>query len=235
MIFILHGQDQEASYSRLQQIYEDFPKYHKVKLAKNDSEEAFYLAVFTQEIIVTQKIIICENFLSDKKVKFKTVNAIPKDVTVIFWEHKQLPPAALKEFQKIASIENFSLSQIFRFLDSISPNARTSLEYLQSFKLRLERNLIWQLANRLFLLILAKNKVTYEMANKLAGRKLLNWQWEKITRQAQMFDFKTLYATYRGVLKLDFMLKTGATNLNENSLVSLLLIKYLNIQISANR
>ncbi|EKD57679.1 MAG: hypothetical protein ACD_57C00190G0001 [uncultured bacterium] len=227
MIFILHGQDREASYNRLLQIFKNYPKYHKVKLTKNDRQEAFYLAVFAQDLIEKEKIVSCENFLSDKKVKFATVKTIPREITVIFWEHKQLAPAQVGQFQKIATVENFSLSQIFRFLDSISPNAHISLEHLHSSKLGSEQNLIWQLTNRLFLLILAKNKANYETASKLASSKLLNWQWQKVITQAQKFDLKTLYAIYHGAIKLDFMLKTGAANLDKNSLVSLLLIKYL--------
>ena len=229
MIFILHGQDREASYSRLVQIWQNYPRYHKVKLTKNDSQETFYLAVFAKDLTLDQKIVICENFLSDKKVNLVIVKSIPREITVIFWEHKQLVSAQVREYQKIANVENFSLSQIYRFLDTISPNARTSLHYLQTYKLGASENLIWQLANRLFLLILAKNKADYITASKLASSKLLTWQWEKIIRQAGMFDIKTLYAIYKGIIKLDLMLKTGTTNLGSNNLVSLLLLKYLNI------
>ena len=229
MIVVLHGKDLEASYNRLLKILQKYPEHHKIKLTHDDNQESFYLATFGKELIDRQKIIICENYLSDNKIKHTILKTTPQDIALIFWEHKQLSAALVKEIQKVATVENFSLSQIFWFLDSISPKSHRSLEHLHSFNLGPDQNLIWQLANRLLLLILAREGASYELASKFTGRNLFNWQWNKITSQSKMFDLATLYAIYKGIVKIDFMLKTGITNLKENTLVSLLIIKYLSI------
>ncbi|MBI2327458.1 hypothetical protein HYU92_04005 [Candidatus Curtissbacteria bacterium] len=227
MLYVLHGEDTNSAYQRLTQILAGFPRHQKIKLTEKNSEEDFYLSVFSQDLISAEKIIICENLISGKKIKTDVFAKITSDQTVIFWEHSQVPASLLVKLKKYASIENFKPQpQIFRFLDSLSNDAKKALEQL-SFLGSKETNLIYHLTSRILLLILAKLSFNLEISRKVSGKNIADWQWEKYRLQAQRFNLKTLINLYNGALKIDSLIKTGATNLNGQTLISVLLLKYL--------
>jgi len=189
MIYVLHGKDTESSYNRLSQILDTFQNLPKLKLTEKEQLEDFYLAVFSKDLINSQKIVICENYLHDKKIKGHVLAEIPKNKIVIFWEQNQLAPAEIAKIKKDCGhlslrIETFKPQpQIFWFLDSISPNLEKTLELLSRLPEK-NTNLIFQFENRMLFLILARLKVKMETAGKIAGLNVLDWQWTKIKRQS---------------------------------------------------
>jgi len=228
MIFILHGKDTAASYHRLTQVASSYPNFQRTKFNKENSFEDLTLGVFSQDLINTQKLIICENFLHDQKVKTQFLRKIPTDRVIIFWEHAQLTKNSLEKFKTYAKIENFKpKAKIFWFLDSISQRPEKSLAIFNSLDLDEKRNLIWQLAGRILLLILVKLDASLDKVRKITGKNFEDWQWKIITRQAESFNIKTLLLFYRATLKVDFMIKTGATDLSETTLLPLTILKYL--------
>lgn len=227
MIYILHGEDTSSAYQRLTQILVNFPKHQKIKLTDKNSQEDFYLAVFSQDLISDEKVIICENLISSKKIKVDILAKIASNDTVIFWEHSQIPPPTLVKLKKYASIENFKPQpQIFRALDSLSSDAKRSISAISLLDSK-EANLIYHLASRTLLLILAKLNFNLESSRKVTRKNIADWQWAKYQVQAQQFNLKTLMNLFSGVLKIDSLLKTGATNLNDKTLISVLLLKHL--------
>ena len=177
-----------------------------------------------------------QNYLHDKKIKGHVLAEIPKNKIVIFWEQNQLAPAEIAKIKKDCGhlslrIETFKPQpQIFWFLDSISPNLEKTLELLSRLPEK-NTNLIFQFENRMLFLILARLKVKMETAGKIAGLNVLDWQWTKIKRQAMLLNLETLFALYDGILKIDNMTKSGASDLKENTLITVLLLKYLSPRV----
>ena len=228
MIFVLHGNDIDASYERLSKILLGYLNFQKIRLTHKESTDAFYLAVFSEDLTGAPKIVICENYLSGKKVNHKILMAIPKETEVIFWEDQQIDSDLIKKLPQHTRVELFKpKAKIFWFLDSISNKSKFTLEKFWGLNFASEDKVIWQLANRILLLMLAKKGANLETASKIIGKNLNDWQWRKIIVQSKQFTFETLYEIYNAILKLDLMIKNGSTNLHENTLISLLLFKYL--------
>ena len=231
MIYILHGDDIKASYTRLSNLMNLYSKYQKVNLSADKTTlEEFHLALFSNDLFEDKKLIICENFFKNKLITQVDLKGISKDKIVIFWEKSQLTNSYQAKISSTAKVEGFKLQPIiFHFLDSLAPKSKKPLDILSRHKLAEDENssLIWHLANRLLLLILSKRGVNYQLARQLSSQNFYDWQWSKIVTQAKQFNLKTLYKLYSGALKIDSMIKTGATDIKKSTLVSLLLVKYL--------
>lgn len=228
MIFVLHGNDIDASYERLSKILLGYLNFQKIRLTQKESSDAFYLAVFSEDLVSTKKIVICENYLSGKKVDHKILKIIPKETEVIFWEDQQIDSDLIKKLPQHTRVELFKpKAKIFWFLDSVTNRSRFTLEKFWGLNFTSEDKVIWQLANRILLLMLAKKGADLQTASKIIGRNLSDWQWQKILNQSKQFTFEKLYAIYNAILKLDYMIKNGSTSLDENTLITLLLFKYL--------
>ena len=231
MIYILHGDDTKAAYQRSLLIVKNYPQHTPIKLeaGKNNLEE-FSMALFGQDLLSPQKIIIAENFLTKKMLSTGIIRTIPKEKIVILWEKSTLKPQDTQKLSSVAKIETFKIPPtLFHFLDSLSTSPRLSLNLLHKNGLGKsdESSLIWNLTNRIVLLILAKLNAQRDLASAISNQNLQDWQWQKITSQAKMFDLETLQMFLQGALKVDFLIKTGSTNIPKDTLISLLLLKYL--------
>lgn len=227
MIYILHGDNILASYSQLQNILKNYQDFEKVRLsADKNSQEDYYLSVFTKDILNQKKVIILENFLSAKKVNFGQIYKIPKDVPVFFWEKSAINSGSFKKNEHLV-IEEFKLvPALFYFLDSIADPAK-SINYLNKLDNSSQAGLIWHLTARILLLILVKLNASRDLASRLVGRQVADWQWKKLSAQARIMSLRTLFKLYAALLKLDLMIKTGTSNLDQNTLIPLLLLRYL--------
>ena len=224
MIHVLHGEDQEASYRRLTSLLKTFPNYKKIQLLPQNSTD-FNISVISQDLFEERKIIICENFLKEKKIKPQTLKDVPASLPVIFWEKSQLRADTVKKLPPKTIVEIFKPPPIlYNFLDTLEPGSRNAMRILPKLE---SYGLLWNFSNRILLLILAKDNLNRKETSKIAGRELFDWQWDKIQRQAQKFPPETLYSLFSGSLKIDYMIKTGATQMQENFLLSMLLSKYL--------
>lgn len=228
MIYILHGDNILASYSQLQNILKNYQDFEKVRLsADKNSQEDYYLSVFTEDILNQKKVIILENFLSAKKINFGQIGKIPKDVPVLFWEKSAINTGSFKKSPHLAIEEFKPVPALFYFLDSISDDPAKSINYLNKLDNSSQAGLIWHLTGRILLLILVKLNISKELASRLVGRQVADWQWQKLSVQARIMSLTTLFRLYDALLKLDFMIKTGTSNLDENTLIPFLLLKYL--------
>lgn len=227
MILVLHGDDEASSYQRLSQIQEKYKGWLKIRLAKNTTVEKLTEAVLTQDLTGTQKITIAEDFLSPlKKLPNEFLKNIPKDTVVIFWERTTLSQAKVTGLKKLAQLELFKQkTPLFTFLDSLAPKSKVTFSYLAGLKDT--QALTWHLQNRILLLTLSKLNITQEDAANITKRNILDWQWQKIKYQASKFTLVTLTAAYNASLRVDFLTKTGKSDLPQNTLISMLLLKYL--------
>lgn len=229
MIYVFHGEDTDASYARLKQLQENYPKHQKLKLTKENTWDEAYLAIFSEDIFSSDKFIVCENFIKTKKLSDpKILKSIPEEKIVVFRENAKLTPAQAIKFAKLAHVEEFKPpSELFAFLDSISPNSTFSIKAFIKLSPTTKQGLLWQITFRLLLLTLAKARYSSQLASKVAGRMILDWQWQKLQRQAGEFTQKELAAFFSGTQKADYMIKTGATNLTEEAIIPFLMMKYL--------
>lgn len=224
MINIICGDDTRSSSKYLINLTTD---KKRLKLGEDNSKEDFYLAVLGTSMFDEPDFIVCDNFLSSKKITEKDLGKVPKDKNVIMWEASGLTPALAKKLEKIARIQAFKVkSQIFDFLDYLSPNTKEALRLLTKLDSE-ETPLIWQVLQRVLLMILYKSQVERDMASRLIGRNILDWQWNKIAAQSGKFELQSLKNLYNGLLKADYMIKSGRTGLDEKSLFVPLILKYL--------
>ena len=230
MIYIFHGADAKASYERLRSIESKFKSGEKLKLSKEHSYDDLIQGAFSTSALTDTRLVVIQNFIKDKKEDFKN-ETWQKDVdekTLIFYETSQITPAAISKLPKHFLIEVFKEEpKIFWFLDSISPDKSQTLKALFNLVSAEDGLLIWNLTYRFLLLTLAKTNTDVALAGNITGRQLAPWQWQKIKNQAQFFNLDSLKNIFRGLLKIDYLLKTGKTELPPRTLISFLLLKYL--------
>ena len=113
MIYILHGENTEDSGKYLKSLllkYKDIPK---VWLGEKDQLEIFSQIVYAEELFETDRVIICQNWLTSKKAKLNSLSEIPQNRTVIFLEETKFalgqsagarPDIQIKEFKPKATI-----------------------------------------------------------------------------------------------------------------------------------
>lgn len=226
MIYLYYGDDILASYKQLQIATSQYKSYFKNVFSEKDSQSDFLSSVNTQDLIDIKRIYILENFISKKKITPKIINIYAKDNIIFLWEKTNI--STLKFRKSDIKILEFKIPpKIFNFLDSIGPNNSISLAHLYSLDKVDHTSLIWQLSNRFYLLILSKIGIPIRDVETITGRSVQDWQWRKISTQASRFDLKTLKSLMSGIIKIDYMVKTGTTNISYQPLISILFLKYL--------
>lgn len=229
MIKVLHGENTESSYQKLGEILKKFPKHEKVYINSKTAQESLVAHLFGTSMIEEPKVLIFENFLSSqKKPNYKIFQNIGKSIEIIFYEKSSLTPAKIKNISKIASIEYFKKEpKIFYFLDSIAPGNKNLLKQISQLEKEDETGLIWQIENRILLMLLLKRNFSSEEIYKVTKRHLLDWQLKKIEDQSKKFSSEQLLQIYGATIKIDHIIKSGRTDLNEKTLLKIMLLKYL--------
>lgn len=226
MLYILHGLDSHASYRCLRDILTSYKDWQKVYL---DSTDELDHNLFGQDLLETPKVIIVQNFFKTKP-DAKKFAPIPVGRILIIWEKTEIPALKLVPFAKIAKIQTFKLPPtLFYFLDSISPGQTASLHHLKNLE-ETETSIVWHLTNRIFLLILAKLDFSTAEVAQTTGKNQAPWQWAKIKEQADRFNLDNLRQMLTAALKVDDLTKSGKTSLPQNTILSLMLIRYLKLK-----
>lgn len=227
MIYVLHGDNTFASYSKLQILLKKYQGFNKIQLSQQQTFQDYFMTVFGKNMLFDKKIIICEEFISQKKIQEKDLEKIPEDIDIFFWEKGQI-----KIKKKIGTntlyIEEFKIpADTYYFLDALLP---TNLKKTLQLLLRLDTvssSLIWNLTNRVLLLILAKKGLSKNETGEMLQRKFEDWQWQKIQAQSAQFDKTSIQTFFNDLLKIDYLKKQGKTEAADQTLISLLLAKHL--------
>jgi len=228
MIHVLHGENTDDSERYLKSLLVNYKDIPKVQLTDKDRIELFQEAVYAEDLFETEKLVICRNWISSKKIKLNSLSEIPKNRTVIFLEDTKLTVGQKVKRPSDWQIKEFKLqSTIFWFLDSLSPDFSKSARYLPQIAPDKKNLLVWNLLFRVSLLIAAKYRAGREESQDFFERNILDWQWDKIQRQADLFSLNKLIGLYRGLLRLDYTIKNSLSAIDEKSLVTVLLLKYL--------
>lgn len=231
MILVLHGENTKNRDERFREI-KSSQKSRPFVYGKENTYDDLYQAVNGTTLLEEKVFIIIENFIKDKKLKPKDniLSVIPENKFLLLVENAQLPPKTVTELSKVAKIENFKPDpQIFWFLDSLCPDYRRVSAKLAQLPESEGNSLVWNLTNRCMLMLLSKLNYTNAQVSEITGRSIAPWQWQKIKNQAKYFSTQSLNKIFQGMLKIDFMQKNGQTNLPPKTLISYLLLKYLNV------
>lgn len=225
MIYVLHGDDTKKSYERLRQILNEYKNHLKVTLSKPQPEQILEQTL-ALDLTGQEKILTVEGFLAPyKKLPAKFFEKIPKESPVIFWEKTPLTPAKVTSLSKIATVELFKeTTELFTFLDAIGQNPKTAVAALSTLKG--DEGLMYQLQNRLLLMVMSKLPVDLVTIGKITRRTIQSWQWDKIRYQSRNYDLSSLQSAYGASLKIDFMVKSGKTSLPNKTLITAFLLKY---------
>ena len=228
MIHVLHGENTDDSERYLKSLLVNYKDIPKVQLTDKDRIELFQEAVYAEDLFETEKLVICRNWISSKKIKLNSLSEIPKNRTVIFLEDTKLTVGQNVKRPSDWQIKEFKLqSTIFWFLDSLSPDFVKSARYLPQIDADKNNFLVWNLLMRVAFLITVKSGGGRENCAQFFERNIQDWQWDKIQRQADLFSLNKLIGLYHGLLRLDYATKNGTSAMDEKSLVAILLLKYL--------
>lgn len=233
MIRILHGENTAQSRLRLRSIMDQTPQKSRLLLSEENTYNELYLGLFSENIFDEKNLIVCENFILQKKItlKDKILSRVPSGKTLVFWEAGEIKEKAHLAALNSAVSELFKPEPaVFRFLDSIMPESKMSISSLISLDAKQKSHgLLSLIASRILLLTLAKTGLDLPTVTAICGYRLQEWQWQKIKNQALKFTDHALHTFLNGTLKADMLVKTGSTGQSEESLASLLLIKYLKV------
>lgn len=204
------------------QLLAKFPKHTKIRLDKDASEEKIYQALFGQNLTGDEEVIILQDLFQSSVAKILEKQTPTKEI--IFCQKREVDRRLVAKLPKNIKVEYFKKSlPIYGFLDSLAPKSKIALKLSGNQ----QDHILWYLQSRVFELILAKIVLNIKDAQIIIGRSLAPWQWKKIKDQSLKFELSQLQAIFQGALKVDYLIKTGKTSLDENTLTSILLLKYL--------
>ena len=228
MVFVIHGDDLEASYLRLSELLREFEKITKLRLPAKASLDQINDNIFTKDLLSTQKVVVLEDFLSSNLKTPKNFFAnIPNEIELILWEKTNLTPAKLKKLPKETKVEQFKQkTQLFYFLDSLTQNKKQALFAYSKLEAQ-ESGILWHIQNRLLLLVLAKLGMNVDLASQIIKRPIFDWQWQKLQEQVRTKDLQSLHLFFNATLRADNSIKNGKTNLKTAAIIPILLLKYL--------
>jgi len=208
---ILHGEDANKSYGRLQIITDEL----KTKGFEVESYDISELDITnlrqklsSSELFALSKCIVIKNLLGSTKSKNveKIINILNQETNheIILWENKTITPTVLKKLPK-ANVENFTISPvIFKFLDSLKPN--NSKNILLSWKKLQEEGIEPEFV---FNMIVRQIKLLIQAKSGPSLIKLPPYPKRLITQQATYFSVDQLLNMYHWLFIIDIKIKTG--------------------------
>ncbi len=197
MITILHGDNVFESRKQLDRIKTSFEGEIISLNGKNLSETDFIQSTQSQSLFASEKLIVVENFLSDKKkIKLDFSKIEPE---IIFWEDKELGKTVLDEFKEVKTkVLLFKTpTTIFKFCDALSPKNCPNLIFLLRECLKTAE------PEYVFIMIVRQFRLMLNPGGSAP------WQQAKIMNQSKSFGQERLKEIYKQLLELDYKTKTG--------------------------
>ena len=154
--------------------------------------------------------------ITKKKIQTQIISFLKENPpeNLILFETKAVHPSTLRQF-KNATIYNFKIeTDIFKFLEKISPNTKGDLikHYQELIKNKTEPEYIFAMVLRQIRLML-----TYK--TKPSSVKLPQFAVSKLKYQSQGFSLEKLLALHHGLYRIEKNIKTGKTSLNLETLL----------------
>lgn len=210
MITLLHGDHQEASRTRLQEMIAA-AKGREIRRMDGRNAEAAELtqALEASSLFEGDVLVVIERLfgsLGRKQKQAESLGAIIGGAAadVVLWEEKELSTTAVAALGKGVKVELFKMPRIiFEFLDGLRPgSAKPSLSlYEQLVKTEAPELVFSMIVKRVRQLLMLKDGVT--------PPGLQGWQAGRLTNQARPFTMEKLLEMHTNLLTIEYALKTG--------------------------
>jgi len=209
MITILCGPDFVASRQKLSEFKTQLKTSEITTLYGRDLDDAtLYQEISSPSFFADQKLLIIENFFSQKKTPFNIFDDLPQNINLLLWESSDLPTGL--RLPKDVNIIHFRGDPlVYHYLDSLKPgNRQKAFNLLWQTKVRgFEESLIFYLLVRhLRYLLAAKSQKPTAFFN---FEKQPQWLLEKYQRLALDFDLENLKKLFSFLFEVDWRLKRG--------------------------
>ncbi|KKT37663.1 MAG: hypothetical protein UW26_C0027G0009 [Candidatus Collierbacteria bacterium GW2011_GWF1_44_12] len=219
-MIIIHGENTKGSYSRLNLLIENHRKEGKNIISYNAAEidiTRLEQELNPSDLFGNQSLLVISNLFSGPKSKQKEALKISLqekvDQPVVLYEQKEVPPTSLKPFTG-SQIEVFKVSpQIFKFLESLSPNSPLLAQFNSLLSQEAEVEFIYaMLVRQIRLLITAKTNPNQLKTAPFVKRLLII--------QAGKFSLEHLLDLHHRLYLIDKQIKLGKTSLDMESLLT---------------
>jgi len=228
MLTILHGDNTVASRNQLvtliqaakQKGIRDIVRLDGKKITTTDLIQATQSA----SLFGNDRLVVIEQLFARPKSVQKDdllsylvdVQTDPHLADIIIWEEKLLTKTQTKKFIS-AKIQEFKTTKLmFKFLESIRPDAaKQNLELLTKTKQNEDPEFIFvMLIRQIRLLLQVKGQGSLKMAP---------WQLARLRSQANLFNLSDLIKLHQKLLDLDHALKTSHNSLSLSSALDILI------------
>lgn len=214
MLIILHGDDTVASRNKLNELLAQARDRDIIRLdGSRMTLEDVVTACETTSLIAENKCIVIERLFSaplKRRQEILTYLFSPGiEYSVILWEGKTLEKTQVAKFPKETRILPFTVPQsVFKFVEGVgrvSPGE--SLRMLHELVKTQDATFLYaMLLRQLRMRILAKDMGAAAFSGSV-------WMAKKYEGEARAFSLPALIAMYRGLVAIDYKVKTGATPL----------------------
>ncbi|MEK7165556.1 MAG: hypothetical protein AAB874_01975 [Patescibacteria group bacterium] len=219
MLHLLHGDNIERSRKELTNIKQKASDKEIISLdGKTVTLTDVEQALQTNSLFGMERLVIIENLFTKRFTRktadfvpfLQQIERIPQEVTVVFWEEKELSKTAINQFPKNTDIALFRPDKIiFQLVESILPgNSGNVLELLTlSLKKDSPELIFAMLIRQVRLLMMVKDlgKSAHELAP---------WQAARIAKQAQHFTWDQLLKLHEQLFTIDVKIKSGLSAFN---------------------
>lgn len=213
MIYIIHGDDNSASYRKLQEITSKTQKLTRFDCEKGQLKD-LALLLDSQELFAEKKTVVIEN---PKKISTKQLEEFAGYINkfeeqgsgdMIIYSETPLDEKLTSKLKKPTVFFHQLPKLFFQFLDSLSPASyRKALLTLHEMKNTTEEEQIfYALIKRIRLLIMIKlsDKQSFDEINKMAS-----WQKGKIQKQADLWTLNGLLNFYKRLFETEIDMKSS--------------------------
>lgn len=226
MITILHGEDTLSSQNKLIEFKQRPGIYEKIILdGRKTTLTDLKLALETQSLFSTDRLVVIENLLSSKKSKDKEIlinylSGGRYEPEIVLWEDREITAPTLRAF-KSARIYNLKpAANIFKFVDNLRPGAgpQLLLFFHELVKSEVPEVVFVMIARQIRNLLLVKDNAPDFLST------LAPWQRAKLERQVNLFTEEQLIKAQRKLLDIDYKLKTSQTPFDVVALLDIFLV-----------
>lgn len=224
MITVIHGNDTSASRKFYTETRDKSSSYILIDKVTFD---AIYQSIEGNSLFAETKDIFLENFFANVKsstTEFKKITEYlnaNKAHNIFLWEGKELTKPQQFTF-KNAKVLSFSYpSNLFQFLDSITPGNKKSVLLFKELEKVMETELIFYMIVRQFRLLLSSLGSSSSISET---RSAAPWLRSKLKKQADLFGREKLLKTYKKLYEIDYKTKYGLTPFNLSNSIDIFLI-----------
>lgn len=226
MVTVLHGENIVQSRQRLQEFLrlaktqgKTCQTFEASQLSRAKVEELLQRSsLFTEE-----EMLVFEGVLSLPKSKEKDaiINLICNaQKPIVCWESKSLSKTALKLFSQAKVVEFPIASQLWKFLDQVSPDKGKKTELLKN----LQQICATEAPELVFAMLQRQVRLLLKVSSQQTAG-LAPFMVSKLQRQLQKFTLSKLLELHSQLYEIDQKIKTSGSHLTLQQQLDLLLIR----------